>query len=90
MTTVVHCKEHKFDVYIGRPCRQHAGSKFRIGRDGTREEVCAKYRRWFVTQPDLICQLDELRGKVLGCWCHPKECHGEFLAAFADLGYEEN
>ena len=24
--------------------------------------------------------LDELRNKMLGCWCAPHECHGDILA----------
>ncbi|MGD9564460.1 MAG: DUF4326 domain-containing protein [Pyrinomonadaceae bacterium] len=24
--------------------------------------------------------MEELRGKVLGCWCSPKVCHGDVLA----------
>jgi hypothetical protein len=26
------------------------------------------------------------RGKVLGCWCAPKACHGDVLARIADEG----
>ena len=26
----------------------------------------------------------ELRGKVLGCWCSPKACHGDVLAEIAN------
>jgi hypothetical protein len=28
----------------------------------------------------LLSDLKELKGKVLGCWCHPKGCHGHVLA----------
>jgi len=88
MTTVVHCKRDEFDVYIGRACPGHAESKwanpFRIGRDGTRVEVIEKYQHWIVTQVDLVACLGELKNKRLGCWCHPKECHGDFLAALVD------
>ena len=84
MTTVVHCKREEFDVYVGRPCREHAGSKwanpFYIGRDGTRAEVIAKYGSWIITQLDLVMALGELKDKRLGCWCHPKACHGDVLA----------
>ena len=52
---------------------------FRIGRDGTREEVIAKYENWIRTQPKLLAALPELKGKVLGCWCAPKPCHGNVL-----------
>lgn len=88
MTTVVHCRD-KYDVYIGRGNAVFPHSKwanpFRIGRDGTRSEVIAKYRSWIITQVDLMASLHELKDKVLGCWCHPKECHGDFLAALVDM-----
>lgn len=75
---VVHCKREPYDVYIGRPSKW--GNPFEIGRDGTREEVIKKYRRWIVDEhPDLLAQLPELRGKVLGCWCAPRPCHGDVL-----------
>ena len=87
MTTVVHIKDG-YDVYIGREYAEHAGSKwanpFRIGRDGTRSEVIAKYRNWIIMQVDLMASLHELKDKVLGCWCHPKECHGHVLAALVN------
>jgi hypothetical protein len=75
---VVHCKVEPYDVYIGRPSKW--GNPFEIGRDGTREDVIQKYYRWIVDErPDLLAQLVELRGKVLGCWCAPKPCHGDVL-----------
>jgi len=55
-----------------------------IGRDGTRNEVIAKYRAWIVEQPALMAALPELRGKVLGCWCVPLVCHGHVLAELAN------
>ena len=79
---VVHCKREKYDVYIGRPSKW--GNPFEIGKDGTREEVIAKYRKYILNQPDLMNSLDELQGKVLGCWCSPKACHGDTLLEFAN------
>lgn len=76
---VVHCKKEKFDVYIGRPSKW--GNPYTIGKDGTREEVIKKYMTWFQEQPDLIKSLHELKGKTLGCWCKPKDCHGDFLVS---------
>ena len=70
-------------VYIGRPTKW--GNPFRIGRDGTREEVIVKYRVWLLAQPDLIAACKrELHGRVLVCWCKPKACHGDVLAQIAD------
>jgi hypothetical protein len=83
MTLVVHCKLSKYDVYIGRPSIW--GNPFQIGKDGTREEVLEKYRTWLKSKPDLLRMIKrELRGKVLGCWCKPKACHGDVLAALAN------
>lgn len=85
-TTVVHCKRAPYDVYIGRPSPW--GNPFKIGRDGDRDEVIAKYRAWIVQQPALMARLPELRGKVLGCWCSPDACHGDVLAELVN-GLEE-
>jgi len=82
MSNVVHCKRERFDVYIGRPSKW--GNPFVIGKDGTREEVIAKYEAWLNRQPALMAALPELRGKVLGCWCAPHACHGDVLARLAD------
>jgi hypothetical protein len=57
---------------------------FRIDRDGSRDEVIAKYRDWIVQQPELTAALSELRGKDLACWCAPKRCHGEVLVELAN------
>lgn len=77
MSRVVHCKKSSYDVYIGRPSKW--GNPFIIGRDGTREEVINKYRQWILNKPELIKDLHELVGKILGCWCSPETCHGEVL-----------
>lgn len=79
---VVHCKREKYDIYIGRPSKW--GNPFEIGKDVTREEVIAKYINWLETQPQLLAALPELKGKILGCWCSPKECHGDILAELAN------
>jgi hypothetical protein len=82
-TRVVNLQHEPYDVYIGRsmpglPGRGW-GNPFYIGRDGTREEVIARYRDWIKTQPALLARLEELRGKRLGCWCKPEPCHGDVL-----------
>ncbi len=82
-TRVVHCKKEPYDVYIGRPSKW--GNPFTIGKDGTRDEVLEKYATWFLARPDLIEQArKELKGKVLGCWCAPKTCHGHVIAEVID------
>ncbi len=80
MTKVVNCKKAKYDIYIGRPSKW--GNPFKIGKDGTRKQVIEKYQHWFLKQPRLLKNLSELEGKVLGCWCKPKSCHGDVLVKF--------
>ena len=80
---VVNCRDASYDVYIGRPSKW--GNPFEIGKDGTRKQVISKYREWVKTQPELLNNIDELKGKTLGCWCKPKSCHGDVLAELANL-----
>jgi hypothetical protein len=80
-TTVVH-KSQPHDVFIGRPTKW--GNPFVIGRHGSRAEVIERYTVWVTSKPDLMAALDELKDKTLGCYCAPKPCHGDVLAALAD------
>lgn len=84
MTKVVHCKKESYDVYIGRPSKW--GNPFKIGRDGNRDEVIEKYRNYILSNESLIKDICELKGKTLGCWCHPKLCHGDVLSELANEG----
>lgn len=81
-TRVVHVRREPFDVYIGRPSKW--GNPFVVGKDGTRAEVIEKYRTWLMRNQLLMSSLQELRGKVLGCWCKPLLCHGDILVELAD------
>lgn len=76
-------------VYIGRrnsfydlPDSPFA-NPFKSPKDGTRDEVIAKYREWIkgrlVNSAFLREELELLRGKTLACWCAPKPCHGQVL-----------
>jgi len=90
---VVHCKRERYEIYIGRGrCPRTGepgrwGNPFQIGRDGSRAEVIAKYRRWLWAEIEAgridLDELASLDGKVLGCWCAPKPCHGALLARAA-------
>jgi hypothetical protein len=88
-TTVVHISD-EYDVYIGRENarlrlpRSKWANPFPICTGRTRQQSIQMYRNWIVTQVHLMASLHELKGKRLGCWCHPKECHGDFLAAMVD------
>lgn len=77
MTCVVNIRKSKYDILITRESQW--GNPYRIGKDGTREEVIKKYKSWILTQPILLARSQELKGKVLGCVCKPLECHGDIL-----------
>ncbi len=88
---VVHCKKHHHDIYIGRPSKwgnpfsEKSGTlaKFKVA---SRQEAIDAFAEWIQNQPRLLRALPELKGKVLGCWCAPKECHGDVLANLANEG----
>ena len=81
---VVHCRHAEFDVYIGRPMPDFPdgspfANPFKIGVDGTRAEVLEKYEAYLRGNQELLDRILELDGKVLGCWCKPKKCHGDII-----------
>ena len=86
MARVVHLRDAPRDaIRIDR--RTAWGNPFRIGPDGTREEVIAKYRdnlwkRIHAGNIDLDA-LAALHGKDLACHCAPLPCHGDALAEAA-------
>lgn len=92
-TTVVNIHHGTpYDVYVGRGRGSPWGNLYSHLSDGTlaeykvgsRAEAVAKYEEWIQTQPHLLKKLILLKGKVLGCWCHPAACHGHVLAKLAD------
>lgn len=100
MTTVVNIKTcpefnpwHNLnDVYIGRhndrsPYGVFEKSKWHNPYKGDSNDVLVeKYRQHILQKPDLLAQIPELKANRLGCWCHPRACHGHLLADWADNG----
>ena len=82
LTRVVHGRKERYDVYIGRPSKW--GNPFEIGKDGSRKEVIEKYRKYVLENEELMNDLHELKGKVLGCWCKPAACHGDVLVELVE------
>ena len=85
-TRVVNKYKESYDIYIGRGSKW--GNPFTHISDkktkadfivDTREQAIESYRDWILNQPQLLKALHELEGKTLGCFCNPKECHGDVL-----------
>ena len=80
---VFNCERDEFDVYVGRD--SPFGNPFRIGPAQNRTQVIERFRKWVRGQPELLDRIrKELRGKRLGCWCRPKNCHADVLAEIAN------
>lgn len=85
-TTLVNLNKEPYDVYIGRGSKW--GCPYTIIKDrptlakeivDTKEEALSKYKEYVLSSPELMDSLDELEGKVLGCFCKPEKCHGDIL-----------
>lgn len=84
-TKRINVRREPFDVSIMRPSVY--GNPYVIGRDGTRAEVVAKFRKDFEERVHdsvvFLQRICELRGKRIGCCCEAdEECHGDIIADF--------
>jgi hypothetical protein len=93
--SVVNWKTDGFDVYIGRhvpdgppdirPEQCIYGNPFilhDVENADERARVIRSYEKWLLSpvQRELVQRAKTaLPGKVLGCWCKPKPCHGDIL-----------
>lgn len=71
------------NVYIGRwswATREKSkwANPYSVKKYG-REDCIKKYEEKIRNTPELWNALEELEGKVLGCWCKPDGCHGDVL-----------
>ena len=81
-----HWLETDNHIYIGRNLSFYVkgahkskwANPFSIRKYG-REECLKKYEEYIINNDALRSQLCELKGKILGCWCHPAPCHGDIL-----------
>lgn len=75
-------------VYVGRGTPW--GNPFRLGPDGDRIEVLAKFQAHVAEHPELAERArQELSGRDLVCSCHPQPCHADlWLAVANDLEYQ--
>ena len=61
------------------------GNPFEMPGDGDRATVCASFAKFYLpNKPSLLCDIATLPGQVLGCWCHPEECHAHIIAEVAN------
>jgi len=83
------CLDNPKKVFIGRG--SIFGNPFVIGRDGDRDQVIEKYRRYlwidfqrngdpskFIRQLAIKAKLMDI---ILECFCAPKRCHGDVIVS---------
>lgn len=62
----------------GNPYSHKDGTKAEF-KVKSRKEAIEKYREYILNNEELLKDLPELDGKILACWCHPLQCHGDVL-----------
>jgi ribonuclease HI len=84
---LVEWTKNKNHIYIGcnisRYVQGAIASKwknpYREKKNVETYESLQKYEEYIKNNKKLYNCLDELDGKILGCWCKPKPCHGDIL-----------
>lgn len=86
MNTHFHVLKYAKDKGIYKQIDRYSefGNPFWLDSDGTRDEVCDGYVEYFKHKRSLHTKVSDLKGKVLGCHCHPLRCHGDYLKTLAD------
>jgi len=80
---VVNLRNETYDLYIGRENKTFGlkaskwANPFTLD-EFTREDSLIWYED-YIRRTELYDDLEELTGLTLGCWCKPKECHGDVL-----------
>jgi hypothetical protein len=98
-TRVVNLYKDKYNVYIGRKGKGkdgYFGNPVAIGSPcpicritHTRAgDTIGCYRKYFYRRLEddiqFRAEVEALKGKVLGCFCKPKPCHGDVIKEYLD------
>ena len=95
MVRVVNLQDYELkdnEVLIKVDRSTPVGNPFYMRNEGMRDEVCGKYEAYFYKKVkeagafrDYVAHIyrTALKNDVaLGCWCAPKRCHADTIAAF--------
>lgn len=101
-TRVVNLRRDAYQVYVGRAGKGrdgYFGNPFRVTDEESLRTALEKYLEYFyeklLKDPTFKRRVEELRGKVLGCFCAPAggltaedmpfRCHGQVIAEYLDV-----
>jgi len=96
-TEVVNIRDQDYDVYIGRAGhgqsgyfgnRHPIGRCFSCGCVHDRAGAIAAFRKDFkrriANDAEFKRRVEALKGKSLGCFCSPEECHGDVYVEYLE------
>lgn len=78
-----HCHPSAGPSIWGNPYSHKPGT-LALYQVATVELAITAYRQYLLESPHLLEQLPILTGKILGCWCWPKPCHGQVILSMLD------
>lgn len=86
MNTHFHVLKYAKDKEIYKQIDRYSefGNPFWLDTDGNRDECCEGYIDFYKHKRSLHQKIKDLKGKVLGCHCHPLRCHGDYLKKLVD------
>lgn len=93
-TELVSGRQFEPTQWIDR--RSRFGNPFKLTENGgevdSRERAVALYEGWFrgnlAEDRDFAQAVHELYGERLGCWCLPRQCHGEVILRYLATAYD--
>ena len=81
---VVNVHRDVCDVVIARGNGSIWGNPYALSDTRNREYVVALFTDHLLKNMDLLKQIFDLKGKVLGCTCSPQLCHGDMIVWLLD------
>lgn len=86
MIKIVNIKNKQpFDIYIGRENKWLSlkqsifANPFVLKNESGRDKCLEDYENYVRNNEQILKNLHLLKDKILGCYCHPKKCHGDIL-----------
>lgn len=93
----VNKQRDNFTWYVGRTWAGLGGSDFynpfHVGQHGSRGLVVAKFAAYWYGPKQAWLRKKALElikdDDILGCWCHPLQCHGAIIAGYVNWKRQE-